>query len=410
VDFVVRFNGGGQAAHNVVTPEGVHHTFAHFGSGTLAGKSTVLSRFMVINPLGLQREAQALAEKGVSDPRSGLYIDARAMLTLPPHVGLLKSREARRGDDRHGSTNFGLAEVMRFSLEHPDEVIRVGDLFCDPQDFIDKYLVLERWSRLQDDQNPAADYSPLFLSSVKQRWAELQAALDGAHVLQPDEMGQLLGSTENLLFEGAQGVLLDEWRGFHPYTTWSTTTFDNVFTLLSEWGNPQPVKKLGILRAYHTRHGYGPFPTYQPEVTLRFMEPHNSSEAGMGRFRAGHFDLVMARYAIEVCGGVDALALTHMDRAEEVKVCTRYGQEWGMPIESLRVNPVKTDLAEQRHLTKELFEVTPDYRGWESFAQWYGEEGFEDTFDLNVVVESYGPTASDKKATGIALDTPAVGY
>lgn len=398
VDYVVRFNGGGQAAHNVVTPEGVHHTFAHFGSGTLAGVSTVLSRFMVINPLGLQKEAHALAEKGVDAPRDSLYIDCRALLTLPPHVGLLKARERARGEDKHGSTNFGLAEVMRFALDHPDKAIRVEDLYKDPKSFMDKYMILESWARGQAGQSQIMALTSDFASAVEQRQLELRAALGGAHILPPEGMAQLLGSARNLVFEGAQGVLLDEWRGFHPHTTWSTTTFENVYVLLAEWGNPHPVEKLGVLRSYHTRHGYGPFPTYDPDVA--FEEDHNKTEGGMGAFRAGHFDQVLARYAIIVCGGVDSIALTHMDRADQVKVCTRYAQEWGLPITFLNINRVKTDLKSQEDITKELYKVEPVYlRKLDmtpmTFLEWSKRAG--EHLGAPVVIESWGPGADQKK-------------
>jgi adenylosuccinate synthase len=162
------------------------------------------------------------------------------------------------------------------------------------------------------------------------------------------------------------------------------------------------VQKLGILRSYHTRHGFGPLPTYDPELTLRFDEAHNKNEAGMGAFRVGHFDLVLARYAIEVCGGLDALALTHMDRADEVYVCHRYRQEWPDLLPILRVNPVRTDLGYQEKLTKGLFDLQPEYlRSVDrsmTFAEWYH---FCGGFDgIPVMVESYGPSASDKKEVG----------
>jgi adenylosuccinate synthase len=98
---------------------------------------------------------------------------------------------------------------------------------------------------------------------------------------------------------------------FHPYTTWSTTTFANAETLLAEAG--QAAVRLGVIRCYMTRHGPGPFVTEDP--TLEFPEPHNRHGAWQGAFRIGHPDAVALRYAVEVVGGVDAVALTHLDVA-----------------------------------------------------------------------------------------------
>jgi adenylosuccinate synthase len=101
-------------------------------------------------------------------------------------------------------------------------------------------------------------------------------------------------------------VLLDEWRGWHPYTTWSTTTFDNV----TELCGPKGFLRLGVVRSYTTRHGAGPFVT---EAPLDLPEPHNGVGEWQGAFRVGHFDAVAHRYAVEVAGGIDALAVTHLD-------------------------------------------------------------------------------------------------
>lgn len=129
---------------------------------------------------------------------------------------------------------------------------------------------------------------------------------DGAHLARVLRTG-------SVVFEGAQGVLLDEWHGFHPYTTWSTTTFANAEALLAESGRSCPARRLGVVRAYTTRHGPGPHMTEDRELAALLPEPHNGTGAWQGAFRVGHFDAVAHAYAVEVCGGVDALALTHLD-------------------------------------------------------------------------------------------------
>ena len=125
---VIRFNGGAQAGHNVVTIDGRHHTFAQFGAGTLHGVPTHLSRFVVVDPLALAAEADHLAELGVSDPYALLTVDADALLATPWHRAVNRARERRRGADRHGSCGMGVGETMAYALACPDDAPRVGDV------------------------------------------------------------------------------------------------------------------------------------------------------------------------------------------------------------------------------------------------------------------------------------------
>lgn len=114
-----------------------------------------------------------------------------------------------------------------------------------------------------------------------------------------------------IVFEGAQGVLLDEWVGFHPYTTWSTTTAKNADTLAAEVGLPRPFR-LGVTRSYDVRHGPGPFPT--EDLSMMRFDPNNSYDDWRGAPRYGALDLVLLRYAADAMGGVDGLAVTHLDQ------------------------------------------------------------------------------------------------
>jgi len=108
---------------------------------------------------------------------------------------------------------------------------------------------------------------------------------------------------------------LDQWRGFHPHTTWSTTTPANAQALLAEAGLPGGYV-LGATRAYTTRHGAGPLPTEDPAL-LTVAEPFNGPGIYQGGWRAGHLDLVALRYAVEAIGGVDGLAVSHLDVVDD---------------------------------------------------------------------------------------------
>src|SRR4051812_29675219 len=212
---VVRFNGGAQAAHNVVTPAGRHHTFAQFGSGTFHGVPTHLTRFMVVDPLALAAEAAALG-----NPFHLLTVDAGALLATPWHRAANRLRERRRGGDRHGSCGLGIGQTMEYALSNADAP-RAGDTLSPAR--LRRVLtavrdgLTERYGRL--DAPPVDDVMQAF-----QAFGRAVSIVDPAHT------GRLLDEGP-CVFEGAQGVLLDEWRGWHPYTTWSTTTFDNALEL-----------------------------------------------------------------------------------------------------------------------------------------------------------------------------------
>lgn len=370
VDTVIRFNGGAQAAHNVVTPDGRHHTFAQFGSGTLHGVRTHLSRFMMVDPLALAAEAAHLAEVGVPAPFELLTVDRRALLTTPWHRAANRAREAARGADRHGSCGMGVGETAAFALAHPDLAVRAGDTEFPA-------VLVRKLGAVRDalaaelgplDAPPVADVAEAF------RWF-------GSAVRLVSSSRQALSGS--CVFEGAQGVLLDEWRGWHPYTTWSTTTFDNAETLLAENGDDDALR-LGVVRTYTTRHGTGPLVTEDTQLTAVLPERHNGHGPWQGAWRAGHFDAVAHRYAVEVCGGVDALAVTHQDVADhhDLKMCLSYGQ-------LDRIVPGEHgDLTYQEKLTQTLSTATPVYTG-------LGDVG--EVLGAPIAVTSYGPTCADKR-------------
>jgi adenylosuccinate synthase len=115
---VIRFNGGAQAAHNVVLPDGRHHTFSQFGSGTFVpGVRTHLSRFMLFDPLALAAEERHLRSVGVTDAFDRLTLDRRALVVTPFQRAANRLREVARGDARHGSCGMGIGETMSDVLD-----------------------------------------------------------------------------------------------------------------------------------------------------------------------------------------------------------------------------------------------------------------------------------------------------
>lgn len=343
---VVRFNGGAQAAHNVITDDGRHHRFRQFGSGTLSGIPTYLSEHMMVDPIQLATEVRELRRSGVSKPLSLLTISARALLTTPIHAAVNRTREDLRGAGRHGSCGLGIGETAWYALANGSAAPRVGD---------------SRGSLREKLHLMAQFYRPLLagghhhhpdVEDLVELYSDFRQAVSLGG---PDELA-LLASRGRLIFEGAQGVLLDQWRGFHPYTTWSTTTPHNARSMLADIGEVPYV--LGLTRSYQVRHGAGPFPSESAALTAALPEPHNGQGRYQGDFRAGHFDPVLLEYALKACEGVDALGISHLDRLGALNLSVdRYDTPTG-PVTHL-TPPTERDLQVQQRLTHRLQVATP---------------------------------------------------
>ncbi|MEU3628625.1 adenylosuccinate synthetase [Amycolatopsis coloradensis] len=309
---VVRFNGGAQAAHNVVA-NGRHHTFSQFGAGTFADVPTHLSRFVLVEPFALAAEARHLQTAGVRNPLSLLSVDGRALLTTPFHIHANRAREVARDAKRHGSCGKGIGETVWYSLlagAAPGEVVENQEVIGTPGD-APTVADCARPSVLRRKLDALARfYAPLATSphGVDELVALYRDFADAVRITDSAETGRLADSGR-LVFEGAQGVLLDQHHGFHPHTTWSTTTPHNARELLG--GRAHAV--VGVTRTYLTRHGAGPLPTESASVLARFPEAHNGTGDFQGAWRAGHLDAALLDYAIAACDGVDALAVTHLD-------------------------------------------------------------------------------------------------
>ncbi|HEY0636327.1 MAG TPA: adenylosuccinate synthetase [Pseudonocardiaceae bacterium] len=372
---VVRFNGGAQAAHNVVTTDGRHHTFAQFGAGTFTpGVLTHLSRFTLVDPLALAAEAAHLAAVGVPDALDRLTVDGAALLTTPYHAAANRARAATL---RHGTCGVGIGETMAYALARPDAAPRVAD--CRRPAVLHRRLTALR-------DHLVAELGPLDVPPVEACVDACLAFAGRVRVTHGPAYLRGLLDRGPVVFEGAQGVLLDEWHGFHPHTTWSTTTFANAETLLAECGHR--AVRLGVVRAYGTRHGAGPFVTEDPGLDR--PEPHNGTGRWQGAFRVGHLDLVALRHALGVCGGVDALAVTHLDRPAPL-VCPAYELD-GRTVTRLDPGADPADLAGRERFTRSLGRAVPRYRELdEDPARLLSAEA-----GAPVVLRSYGPTAADK--------------
>ena len=318
----VRFNGGGQAAHNVVLPDGRHHTFSQFGSGMFdPSVKTYLSRHFLWNPIAMQAEAEILdAEiaKGESlktdaAVMSRTFVDSEALVVTPWHQAMNRLREFARGDQRHGSCGVGIGEAVGEAQRIPSLSLRAGNL----RDWTEEKL---RWHleevaevnliELQCDRSLFSGLPEFLLKDLDFLFAK-DAPLKCANLLiniacstsvigGTDVRKKLFDETGDVVFEGAQGILIDEKYGFEPYTTWSTCTSRNARQILQEIGWQGRTKVIGALRAYAVRHGKGPFVTEKDSCELRkaLLDDHNVSNEWQGSPRIGWFDAVATYYAM----------------------------------------------------------------------------------------------------------------
>lgn len=383
VDAVIRFNGGAQAAHNVVTDDGRHHTFSQWGAGTLAGVPTHLSRFMLVDPFRMSAEAAHLEEIGVGSPWGLITVDRDASLTTVFHREANRERERRRGVLRHGSCGVGIGETVAYRLAHPADAPIVGD--CgDRQRLSRKLYLLADW--FEDEFGFRLDVSVDDNLDGYEAFAQECVVVD-------DRFTRRLLHQGPSVFEGAQGVLLDERYGFHPYTTWSNTTPANAKSLLTEAGLADEAFVLGVLRTTTTRHGPGPLVTEDQQLVSSMAEVHNGFGEWQGGWRVGHFDAVAHRYAVKSCGGVNGIALTRMDDSVN-KVCTSYRHHQDGPdqrVEVVRNLPMWGD--HQDALTALLQMAVPMYQDLSERSEW---RDFIEAALGTIKLESWGPTATDK--------------
>lgn len=303
---VIRYNGGPQAAHNVVQPDGRHHTFSQFGSGSFHGVPTHLSEFMLVNPFNMYREAQQLNALGLGDPFDYTTISRDALLVTPYHRAANRRREDLRGDGRHGSTGQGVGETRWYAREYPVMAPTVGTMKT-------PYVMNRLLEALRDFYT--AELGDLGVVETPEELTRQYLEMTDYMQIVPSEYIDTLLDSGDCVFEGAQGVLLDELYGFNPHTTWTKTTQENARTLLGG----REAEVYGLTRTYHTRHGAGPFPTENIDIINAVApEPHNGTGQYQGAWRVGALDLSLLKYAIEVNGGIDHLCLSHVDLLDEL--------------------------------------------------------------------------------------------
>jgi adenylosuccinate synthase len=242
--YVVRYNGGGQAGHTVVTEDGKRHVFSQLGSGSFRDIPTHLSRFFLFNPIYFMEERRVFTALHGGAPK--VTISASAEIVIPLDVIANRQSETERGHTRHGSCGHGIFQAQQRAM-YPRMSLWVGRARKMKDHEILKFL--------EDAHRKFPQYGTALELDVANRvfLENLRAALDCVKVMDDDDILRCHHS----IFEGAQGLLLDKDSGFFPHVTPSHTGLTNVVSLIAGSGDGS-VNPYYVTRTYLTRHGEGP--------------------------------------------------------------------------------------------------------------------------------------------------------
>jgi len=317
---VVRYSGGNNAGHTIVvagdkfalhlTPSGILHK----------GKTCIIGNGVVIDPRVLLRELDMLNQRGVNT--DSLLISDRAHVIMPWHVELDKLQEESRGTDNIGTTRRGIGPA------YSDKAERVGIRMCD---FIDGEMFMESIVKALKIKNPIIERvyngDPFYDVEVFDEYSKYAERLKKYVCDVNTIIFQKIQKKETVLFEGAQATFLDLDFGTYPYVTSSNPISGGVCT--GAGIGPTYIDEVyGILKAYTSRVGEGPFPSEQRNEigdTIRELGHEYGTTTGRPR-RCGWLDLVMIKTAARI-NGLTALCINHMDtigKMPYIRLCTGY--------------------------------------------------------------------------------------
>lgn len=323
---VVRFNGGAQAAHTVVTPDGKRHVFSHLGSGFFRGARTYLSNFFVVHPSAFIKEYDNLMEFDSVLDIHPVLVDPRCKVTTPYDIMINQELERIRGKDKHGSCGVGFNETLQ-----RNQYGRYGFTFKDLQD---RALIKKKLERIRTGW-------------IKFRQLDLDQELDLPYLMKDDIIERYMEDVEKMLcktvcckplanyedsefykgavFEGAQGLQLDMHNQQFPYVTRSKTGLANVIELLEDAGvdNNEQINIFYVTRTYLTRHGAGPMPHEYGQPYKYMGDTTNIYNKYQGNLRYSFLDVSYLADAIEkdlkIVSGLNVnvnLVLTHCDQLD----------------------------------------------------------------------------------------------
>jgi len=308
IDLVVRYNGGFQAAHNVVMNDGSHHTFSQFGSGTLRGVRTYVGEHVIVDPLSLIQEALHLKSLGIN-PYDLLTMHQDCLISTIYHK---RANRVLDQENSHGSCGVGIGLTRKMWSETGDG-LRVSDLF-DNKILKRKLNWIRQWC-----QDQICFYKKGYAEDINIDWKgetikfeeELRLLYNARILLNPAETCY---RRSRVIFEGSQGFGLDEVHGTIPHTTYSNTKPTYALEMCREWDIQPHI--YGLFRPYETRHGNGPM--FKEEFGKDFVDlskDHNWNNGSFaGNFRFGHLNVDAVERSAKMCGA-DELVLSCADHA-----------------------------------------------------------------------------------------------
>lgn len=419
-------DGGAQGSHGVHTSSGENFAFSQWGCGTLEGVPTHISARMVASPEGLLNEAEALRYQcGVYEPFDLLTVDQAALCATPFDGIASRVKELALGSEPRGTVGTGVGQAYRRFLSEPESAIKAKDLrgpdlrerlaFNRERVQAELQYIIE-YDFLPRDRATLAEevgmlYSDEFLDYVVGRFRTVG---ERVNIVGSDYLGEEILPREGVVVvERSHGVLTDSEVGFVPHTSALRTLPCFVHDMLRGAGFGDQIVDLGVTRAYAVRHGAGPLPTADPELSDRLLPGSNKDEnRWQGKVRVGPLDTVLLKYALEVCGGptaFDGIAVTWFDQIRangEWRISEGYQgslhPEYFLPSGEIRYckNPTRTH---QQVLTEQLLQCRPITKtvaidplasNDELFALCADE--FDQAVGVPVRMVSFGPTELDK--------------
>jgi adenylosuccinate synthase len=316
-DIVARYQGGHNAGHTVYV-NGAKFVLRLIPSGILhPGITCVIGNGLVVDPAALFGELDELARNGI-DTTNRLVVSDKAHLILPYHRDLDLLSEARRGERKIGTTSRGIGPAYEDKIARRG--VRAGDL-ADPA-ALEQTVRDNVTARNRLVHDSTMEWKPV-LEQLLQHGDRLRPMVRDVSLM----LNEAMAAGKAILFEGAQGTLLDIDHGTYPYVTSSNASIGGVCTGLGV--GPRAISGvMGVVKAYTTRVGEGPLPTeLSGEMGQRLRESGNEYGAVTGRpRRCGWYDAVAVRYGVRI-NGLDALALTKLDvldGLERIDICTAY--------------------------------------------------------------------------------------
>lgn len=357
-DIAVRFQGGNNAGHTIAVGDKTYKT-ALLPSAVVQGKLSIIGNGVVADPWALLDEISRAREVGLSVTSENLVVSEAATVVLPLHRELDQAREARAGDKKIGTTGRGIGPA------YEDKAGRRGIRYADLADTV---ALRDRVERLLAHHNPLrADLGLPVLTpeDVLTPLSEVYSQIT-PHIRPVvwRQINQAIADGKKVLFEGAQAAMLDVDHGTYPYTTSSNTVAGQVSAGAGVSATAMG-RVLGIVKAYTTRVGAGPFPTELFDETGERLT--RGAAGGLGaeygtntgrKRRCGWFDAVLVRQAVEL-SGITGMVLTKLDVLDgfpTVKICTGY------QLDGNRIDYVPARLSDALRLE-------PIYEEWEGWSE-----------------------------------------